>query len=224
VDKLRLAADLCRAAGNGSAPGAEGVEPAEQVVLITEDDVHFHARFRAELGATLAAAPPAWRALHLCPGYLWGRSWAEGTHVEPGAMRPEGPVPTSDHPRFFRGLSGVVVGGPVAFAARCRHVGGMLSAVLALRLPLDRSNGADLTLLRIASPDDLVAREPQLCTEWPQGGSQLSDGAEVWRSFGGLLLRLVLCPLACLAACCALSAASSALGSGPPAGGCSQDD
>lgn len=222
VNKLRLAADLCRASGNGSAHdmGSE----AEQLVLITEDDVHFHGRFRGELGATIAAMPPTWRALHLCPGYLWGRSWSLGAHLEPGAMRPEGPVPTSDYPRFFRGLSGIVVGGPVAFVVRCKHVGGILSAVLSLRLPLDRSNHADATLLRISSSEDLVAREPQLCTEWPQGGSQLSDGAEVWQSYWGLLLRLALYPLACLVACCVVSAVSSAIGSRQAGGGCLQDD
>ena len=41
--------------------------------IVCDDDWSPHANLLDELNATVALLPPAWRSLHLCPGFCWNR-------------------------------------------------------------------------------------------------------------------------------------------------------
>ena len=41
--------------------------------LIFEDDAVFHPQLESALSATVASLPSVWQALHMCPGFAWGR-------------------------------------------------------------------------------------------------------------------------------------------------------
>lgn len=92
--------------------------------LIVEDDVRFHPRFVLELAQTLHALPRAWRALHLCPEFVWGGSTPNPTPLKlhPSQGRANGK-------RFYPqwpATRGQWVGGPVAFVVRQSHASAML--------------------------------------------------------------------------------------------------
>lgn len=180
-----------------------------QFVLISQDDVHFHRQFIAELTCTLAELPASWRSLHLCPGYLWGKKHALFPYPEAGGMRPEGPVPQSNYSRIFPRIPpSIALGGPLAFVIRCSRVQDMVTAIKDNLLRSNLRHPDDVTLQRISAKDDYVARNPQLCVEWAQGGSDFADSTahdallpmifELFLLFGKLLGICLLMLFVCI--------------------------
>jgi len=185
LNKLDAAGAACLEAslGNVQEPLHEGLDSfrvvadnAEQFVLISQDDVHFHREFVRELTCTLGELPTSWRSLHLCPGYLWGRARAFFTYPEAGMMNPEGYVPPSKYSRLFRGVLGTIaLGGPMAFIIRCGRVQEMVFSIKDMLAGKSSQHHDDVTLQRVSTQDDYVARNPQLCVEWTQGGSEFMN-------------------------------------------------
>lgn len=145
----------------------------DAVALVTQDDVHLHSRFFDELHDTLHALPPSWRSLHLCPGYLSSQPMAKARFrpvVMPGPYKPKGPVPNTTHQRFFQGLSPLIwLGRPLAFVVNCSRIANLRQSVALVNKSFEH-HPAESTLVQVGTKDDFIARDPQLCVEWPPLG------------------------------------------------------
>jgi hypothetical protein len=145
--------------------------------LICDDDFCPAPNFLEELNKTVALLPPNWRALHLCPGYLWGRAYRDMTKI--GHLNPEynmDGIPYHESGRFYMNCNNQVyvrknfwLGGPIAVLLNKKNVDNYLQHFLFQYTNTKLNNDVIFTL--ILTPDDYVCREPLLGYENEEGGT-----------------------------------------------------
>lgn len=150
----------------------------ETLLLLTQDDVQLCGDVLPELRLSLAELPSDWRTLHLCAGYLWGRS------SEKARLDAELPDVVPERAEWFvprRGRHGERLinlfapawpGGPLAMIIRRKDVPSLLRDLeeTAPEMP------DDLSLQRVARPQDFLQRGVLLCHEREHGASQNTQG------------------------------------------------
>jgi hypothetical protein len=145
--------------------------------IICDDDFEPIDRFLEELKKTIDILPPNWRALHLCPGYLWGRK-NRNKHI-PGKQNPEYSMKDIKTDTSGR----VYLTDKAVYAKRRFWLGGPISMVVknAESLLSDFNQESkipkpsDVILTRILNEHDYVCKDP-LGFENEQGESTLKSG------------------------------------------------
>ena len=148
--------------------------------LICDDDFFPAANFLEELNKTVALLPANWRALHLSPGYLWGRGMRDATKI--GHLNPEyamDGIPYHDSGRFYMNCDNRLyasknfwLGGPIAILLNKTHVDHFLNHFVFQYTHTKLNNDVILTL--ILTPNDYICREPMLGYEKEEGGTTFS--------------------------------------------------
>jgi len=160
--------------------------------LVFEDDAVFHPQLATELSTTVDSLPSGWEALHMCPGFAWGRGmpWANSStfHTNRSSFHLHAKYPGCEETppsRYFRSWPSFIqckpwLGAPVAMFLHREHASTM-RAVLANASsdPLViGSNGFPLNDVALSVhhlSSHFIAQEPQLCHELGEGTS-FSDG------------------------------------------------
>lgn len=143
--------------------------------MVFDDDFDPIEDFVNELSRTMEQLPADWRALHLCPGWLWGRKFRRCTRA--GKLDPEGSIENltfHESRRVFVDLDSATLvrkqmwlGGPIAVVVKRHELPGFLA-------DFDRTlelydHPSDVLLTRAFGERDYVCAEPQLGFEKPQG-------------------------------------------------------
>jgi len=150
------------------------VRDPEALVLIGQDDVQLCGRFLEELEALLREAPQGWRTLHLCAGYMWGRSSnrraLDSSLPDLVPEDPEWRVPARGRRgrRFINLFAPAWPGGPLALLVRREGVSTLLEDLARTK----EDTPDDVSLYEIATEHDYLVRGSLLCHEREQGGSQ----------------------------------------------------
>jgi hypothetical protein len=171
----------------------------DTLVLLTQDDVHLCGDILPELRLSLAELPADWRTLHLCAGYLWGRSFEksrlDATLPSTVPERPEWFVPQRGRrgQRLINLFAPAWPGGPLAMVIRRKDIPSLLHDLeekTALETP------DDLSLQIVARPQDFLQRGVLLCHEREQGASQNTHdrlSSRVRLSAGAIVAGTLLC-------------------------------
>lgn len=163
--------------------------------ILCEDDFSPRDHFIEELGKTVSKLPHYWRALHLCPGWAYGRSDKKHENREKvaavGRYDPEKHkiakgvdekctiLPFSDG-RVFSPMSKQTcfelelwVGGPIAVLLRRESALRFLRDIQVIKEFVGVDH-ADRVMCRIMEyGPDFVCRDPQMGAEVEQGGTTL---------------------------------------------------
>ena len=163
-----------------------------ELALVADDDMDVAPAFLSELMRDVDLLPDGWRLLHLCPGFLWGRSntasrvfrplavalglWPWGAGLEPEAKFPKSKAKFGQYDRVLLNMAELarahadrlLLGGPIAFALRPAQAQAVLAAYDAAYARLDAPSNA-LILTNMSTTNDYVAYRPVLCAEVEQG-------------------------------------------------------
>ena len=158
--------------------------PGFEYAVLCDDDFHCGVDFLAELNQTVSVLPPDWRCLHLCPGFLWGRSiFREKGGVPMGELVPErgmgilNGLEVDASGRYFKGCGSGLwngkylwLGGPIAVLVRRGESIASLWEDFT-RLYVRETNPNDVILTNILRNCDYVCRSPLLGYEDEMGGT-----------------------------------------------------
>jgi hypothetical protein len=151
-----------------------------EYAILCDNDFFPAANFLEELNKTVALLPANWRALHLSPGYLWGRRMRDATKI--GHLNPEytmDGIPYHESGRFYLNCDNRLyaskhfwLGGPIAILLNRTNVDQFLNHFLLQYTHTKLNNDVILTL--ILTPNDYICREPMLGYEKEEGGTTFS--------------------------------------------------
>ena len=170
----------------------------ETLLLITQDDVQLCGEVLPELHQSLSELPEDWRSLHLCAGYLWGRS-SERQMLDatlPGVVpeRSEWVVPRRGRRghRLINLFAPAWPGGPLAMVIRRKDAPSLLRD-LNEKTSLDVPD--DVSLQAVATPQDFLQRGVLLCHEREQGASQNTQEriSTARHAFAAVIVASLLC-------------------------------
>ena len=147
--------------------------------IICDDDTSINDNFFEEVNKTIYYLPQEWRALHLGPGWLWGRKFGIQNNTHKGEMNPEGSISDLDldlSKRYFKNIHKDVwirkkiwPGGSIAFVIKKSKIDELITDYdetwYRLKLPNDR------LFLHMKCQFDFICAYPLLSYENDQGGS-----------------------------------------------------
>jgi len=145
--------------------------------IITQDDFEPISNFIDELQQTIDVMPDKWRALHLCPGFLWGRKYRDTKKI--GKLNSHSDLSQFKYknPRYFQLSRSELIsikgwlGGPVAALINNEYIDSYINDFD--QEYKKKQQPDDVIHTNIISPLDFIAREPQLGYENEQGGTTL---------------------------------------------------
>lgn len=159
--------------------------------IICDDDFCPIDTFLEDLNKTVDLLPNDWRCLHLCPGYLWGRTFKDMEKI--GRLNPENNVDDLHYHvsgRFFSNCDSktyynkqIWLGGPVAVLVNQDSVDSFITDFISQykkslsdnslsNTPSPHNN--DVIMTEILTKDDFICREPMLGYEKEEGGTTFS--------------------------------------------------
>ena len=161
--------------------------PGFEYAVLCDDDFHCSVDFLEELNRTVSVLPPDWRCLHLCPGFLWGRSIfrekGKGEDFRVGELVPErgmgilNGLEVDVSGRYFKGCGSGLwngkylwLGGPIAVLVRRGEFIASLWEDFT-QLYVRENNPNDVILTNILKHCDYVCRSPLLGYEDELGGT-----------------------------------------------------
>ena len=149
--------------------------------IICDDDFYPVDNFLEELQATVSRLPPEWECLHLCPGFLWGRSFRDSSSI--GKLCPEYDVthlPYHTSGRYYNNCQpqtyfnfGGWLGGPIAVLVNRKSIAPIIHRYRSTGQLYPYPN--DVLLSCILTPMSFICREPQLGYEREEGGSTFTQ-------------------------------------------------
>lgn len=167
---------------------------AVDLAIVADDDFEPRPNFLSELMHSVRVLPATWRMLHLCPGFLWGRSnvlsrFVRSLALSTGLARwdswlaPEWSFLRTESTEMWLDPTGRVVtnladlsrarqspetrlalGGPIAFAIRPADAARVLVEYDAAYERLKNAPN-DVVLANMSGPDDYVQYKHYLCVE-----------------------------------------------------------
>ena len=152
--------------------------------IICDDDTSIHTDLFVEANKTIDVLPNNWRALHMGPGWLWGRKFGITDDTKNGLMNPEGSLEGLDldvSKRFFKNIHHKIwihkriwLGGSIAFILRHQEAANFIidydNTWNRLQFPNDR------LFLNMQCEHDYICAYPLLCYEDSQGGTTFTCG------------------------------------------------
>ena len=160
--------------------------PGFEYAVLCDDDFHCSVDFLEELNRTVSVLPADWRCLHLCPGFLWGRSIfrekGKGDDFRVGELVPErgmgglNGLEVDASGRYFKGCGSGLwngkylwLGGPIAVLVRRESIASLWEDFT--QLYVRENNPNDVILTNILKDCDFVCRSPLLGYEDEMGGT-----------------------------------------------------
>ena len=143
--------------------------------IICQDDFFPINNFLQELNKTVDFLPNNWECLHLCPGFLWGRTFRNRSKI--GHLNPEYYMEKSifdfhESGRFFINCDtqhycdhSMWLGGPIAFIVKKTYVSNIIKKYK------ENVHLGPVTLVQILDANTFICREPQLGYEEECGGT-----------------------------------------------------
>lgn len=145
--------------------------------IICDDDFYPIDNFLFELNKTFELLPKNWRALHLCPGYLWGRAFRDTEKI--GKLNPEynmDDIPFHNSGRFYINCNSNLyfknkfwLGGPIAILVNKNNIDSLILDFVK-QYEISNANN-DVILTQILNDNDFICREPQHGYEKEEGGT-----------------------------------------------------
>jgi len=145
--------------------------------LICDDDFFPVDNFIDELNKTVALLPNDWACLHLCPGFLWGRTFRDKSKI--GHLNPEFSIRSLDFHesgRFFQNCDNKLyhsmncwLGGPEAFIIRKESIDRFI--MLFTEYFKKNRQITDVIMTCMLNNRTFICREPQLGYEEENGGT-----------------------------------------------------
>jgi len=145
--------------------------------LICDDDFFPVNNFMHELNKTVAVLPNDWACLHLCPGFLWGRTFRNKSKI--GHLNPEFSIHQlsfDESGRFFNNCNNKLyynmncwLGGPEAFIIRKESIDRFI--MLFTEYFKKNRQITDVIMTCMLNDRTFICREPQLGYEEENGGT-----------------------------------------------------
>ena len=147
-----------------------------EYAIICDDDFIPCSNFWNELTKTVSMIDKDFRALHLCPGFLWGRKFRDTSKIS--NLNPEDDI--SDipftHERYFSNVDfkqfvekKIWLGGPMAFLINKKYIDWFIHDYNTYYESFKYPNDVILTFM--LNSKDYICRQPQLGYEKEEGGS-----------------------------------------------------
>lgn len=156
-----------------------------EYAIICDDDFYPIDNFVEELNKTIDLLPNHWRSLHLCPGYLWGRSFRDKSKIS--KLNPEynmKHIPYDSSGRFYINCDSHLytkkhfwLGGPIAILVNKKHISSFIDD-FTYHYKKD-PNINDVILTNILTSHDYICRNPILGYEKEEGGSTFKKTKKV---------------------------------------------
>lgn len=152
-----------------------------EYILLCDDDFYPIDDFMVELNKTVDILPHTWEALHLCPGFLWGREY-DKTKNKSFDLKTGKPNPTSwidcfqidDSGRVFYNIDtefifdlNAWVGGPIAMVIKKSSVNKVINKYQSFC----NIQHNDRILTKIIDDNTFICYDPLLGYEREEGGS-----------------------------------------------------